>query len=65
MYVIELTTPTKVTLLDFDQRSFVVTGSKIMLNFKQAQMTKVTVSMCWRWTNIKKVYGDLFCLTYY
>ena len=35
-------------------------GSKIRSNFKQAQMTKVTVSMCWHGTNITKVYGDLF-----
>ena len=35
-------------------------GSKIRSNFKQAQMTKVTVSMCWHGTNIKKFYGDLF-----
>ena len=28
--------------------------------FKQAQMAKLAVSMCWPWTSIKNVNGDLF-----
>ena len=39
-------------------------GQKTRSNYKQLQMTKVTVSMCWCWANIHKCPRWPLCPTY-